>query len=153
MAATSGLTRRRGGGGAGGAAASSETSAFNNSESHAGSIGDIGSSGTTDLGTASNGHRVAYDPRDLGDSADRAKQPKLTMMEEVLLLGLKDQQVRLFSSLRGELLTDSSRAISRFGTTTYPTLSADASSWNLPCAAALPWRKAPRGATTVYMIA
>ncbi|RMZ85788.1 hypothetical protein DV737_g349, partial [Chaetothyriales sp. CBS 132003] len=39
-----------------------------------------------------NGHKIAYDPRDIGESAEKAKQPKLTLMEEVLLLGLKDKQ-------------------------------------------------------------
>ena len=29
----------------------------------------------------------------MNESAERSKQPKLTMMEEVLLLGLKDKQV------------------------------------------------------------
>lgn len=38
------------------------------------------------------GHIVAYDPRDMNESAERSKQPKLTLMEEVLLLGLKDKQ-------------------------------------------------------------
>ena len=41
-----------------------------------------------------NGHKIAYDPRDISESAERIKQPKLTLMEEVLLLGLKDKQVR-----------------------------------------------------------
>lgn len=40
-----------------------------------------------------NGHKIAYDPRDISESAERVKQPKLTLMEEVLLLGLKDKQV------------------------------------------------------------
>jgi hypothetical protein len=30
----------------------------------------------------------------MSESAERSKQPKLTMMEEVLLLGLKDKQAR-----------------------------------------------------------
>lgn len=41
-----------------------------------------------------NGHKIAFDPRDISESAERVKQPKLTLMEEVLLLGLKDKQVR-----------------------------------------------------------
>lgn len=40
-----------------------------------------------------NGHKIAYDPRDISESEERNKQPKLTLMEEVLLLGLKDKQV------------------------------------------------------------
>ena len=38
------------------------------------------------------GHRVAYDERDLETEEERL-MPKLTLMEEVLLLGLKDKQV------------------------------------------------------------
>lgn len=41
------------------------------------------------------GHRIAYDPRDLTDEAETTENPKLTLMEEVLLLGLKDKQVSL----------------------------------------------------------
>lgn len=37
-----------------------------------------------------NGSKVAYDPRDIDESKST---PKLTLMEEVLLLGLKDKQV------------------------------------------------------------
>ncbi|CAJ0826967.1 9008_t:CDS:2, partial [Entrophospora sp. SA101] len=37
------------------------------------------------------GVRVAVDPNDMPDELDK-KQPKLTLMEEVLLLGLKDKQ-------------------------------------------------------------
>ena len=40
-----------------------------------------------------NGHKIAFDPRDMQESEERNKQPKLTLMEEVLLLGLKDKQV------------------------------------------------------------
>ena len=48
----------------------------------------------TSYENSENGHKIAYDPRDISESAERSKQPKLTMMEEVLLLGLKDKQVR-----------------------------------------------------------
>ena len=41
-----------------------------------------------------NGHKIAFDPRDISEREERSKQPKLTLMEEVLLLGLKDKQVR-----------------------------------------------------------
>jgi hypothetical protein len=43
--------------------------------------------------TGENGHKIAFDPRDISESQERSKQPKLTLMEEVLLLGLKDKQV------------------------------------------------------------
>ena len=46
-------------------------------------------------------HRIAFDPRDMEEGQEREKFPKLTMMEEVLLLGLKDKQV---SNVAGYLL-------------------------------------------------
>lgn len=48
----------------------------------------------TAYSSGENGHKIAFDPRDISESAERNKQPKLTLMEEVLLLGLKDKQVR-----------------------------------------------------------
>ena len=44
------------------------------------------------------GNRVAFDPRDLEDDGAEEKRvggkvPRLTIMEEVLLLGIKDKQV------------------------------------------------------------
>lgn len=47
----------------------------------------------TSYENSENGHKIAYDPRDISESTERSKQPKLTLMEEVLLLGLKDKQV------------------------------------------------------------
>lgn len=43
--------------------------------------------------SSENGHRIAFDPRDISESAERSKQPKLTLMEEIILMGLKDKQV------------------------------------------------------------
>jgi Golgi phosphoprotein 3 len=43
--------------------------------------------------TSQGGHRIAYDPRDLQDEVETADHPRLTLMEECLLLGLKDKQV------------------------------------------------------------
>lgn len=45
------------------------------------------------------GSKIAYDPRDLSEHAGEearagGKMPRLTIMEEVLLLGIKDKQVR-----------------------------------------------------------
>lgn len=48
----------------------------------------------TSYENSENGHKIAFDPRDISESAERNKQPKLTLMEEVLLMGLKDKQVR-----------------------------------------------------------
>ncbi|KAL2117524.1 hypothetical protein VTJ04DRAFT_7184 [Mycothermus thermophilus] len=86
MATTSGLTRRRGAGGGGG---DSETGRTSNS--FAAGARDL-SGPETSYESGENGHRIAYDPRDISESAERSKQPKLTLMEEVLLLGLKDKQ-------------------------------------------------------------
>lgn len=49
----------------------------------------------TSYASGENGHKIAFDPRDISESEERSKQPKLTLMEEVLLLGLKDKQVRI----------------------------------------------------------
>ncbi|PWN50215.1 GPP34-domain-containing protein, partial [Violaceomyces palustris] len=38
------------------------------------------------------GHKIAYDPRDLNDETEIGENPRLTLMEEVLLMGLKDKQ-------------------------------------------------------------
>jgi Golgi phosphoprotein 3 len=57
-------------------------------------IAGVGSSST---GGAIEGRgKIAYDPRDFEDGGSEAsKMPRLTIMEEVLLLGLKDKQVRM----------------------------------------------------------
>ena len=85
---TSGLTRRRGGGGGGGSSAAG-------ANGNGADTSDNGkdSAPETSYEQGDNGHKIAYDPRDLSESAERSKQPKLTLMEEVLLLGLKDKQV------------------------------------------------------------
>ncbi|KAF2495200.1 GPP34-domain-containing protein [Lophium mytilinum] len=86
---TSGLTRRRGGAAAGGAGADSEDASRVSSpvprrnEDRA---------PETSYENSENGHKIAFDPRDISESAERNKQPKLTLMEEVLLMGLKDKQ-------------------------------------------------------------
>ncbi|VBB81824.1 Putative vacuolar protein sorting-associated protein 7 [Podospora comata] len=89
MSTTSGLTRRRGGppaaaGATGGASTPTEDSGRNSSGG--------GGGPETSYESGENGHRIAFDPRDISESAERSKQPKLTLMEEVLLLGLKDKQ-------------------------------------------------------------
>ena len=75
-----------------------------------------------------NGHKIAYDPRDLNESRERSKQPKLTLMEEVLLMGLKDKQVGASLAVAGSALMFVPRATCRSGTTTYHMLYGDASS-------------------------
>lgn len=92
---SSGLTRRRGGGGGGGNAENDEpgSSRVASPAPKAGPSRDKGAPETS-YESSENGHKIAFDPRDISESAERSKQPKLTLMEEVLLLGLKDKQVR-----------------------------------------------------------
>jgi hypothetical protein len=94
---SSGLTRRRGGGGGGGGGAGLDNDEGDSSRvaspaPKAGGSRDIGGPETS-YESGENGHKIAFDPRDINESAERSKQPKLTLMEEVLLLGLKDKQV------------------------------------------------------------
>ncbi|KAJ4320561.1 Vacuolar protein sorting-associated protein 74 [Neodidymelliopsis sp. IMI 364377] len=46
----------------------------------------------TSYENSENGHKIAFDPRDISENAERSKQPKLTLMEEIILMGLKDKQ-------------------------------------------------------------
>lgn len=90
MASSSGLTRRRGGAGV----------AANGDDDEGSRVSSPVPKKTDDrtpetaFESGANGHKIAYDPRDISESAERLKQPKLTLMEEVLLMGLKDKQVR-----------------------------------------------------------
>lgn len=93
MASQGGLTRRRGAGGA----ASSATPGEDDSSSRVSSPAPKpynDRSPETAYESGENGHKIAYDPRDISESEERSKQPKLTLMEDILLLGLKDKQVR-----------------------------------------------------------
>ena len=105
--ATSGLQRRRVAGvstaqdeDVGGTWSSSPTLSPGASGSNSNSASSLnGLTGSGHAGTAfEGGSKIAYDPRDLelDDTDVRAsggRMPKLTIMEEVLLLGLKDKQV------------------------------------------------------------
>ena len=100
MATTVGLTRRRGGGGTSSnglgedeneaSRGASPTPRSGPSESQRAEISYTG---------GENGHKIAFDPRDISESEERNKQPKLTLMEEVLLMGLKDKQVSTIKPL------------------------------------------------------
>lgn len=84
-----GLQRRRGGP----VRADSYDSTHSRSGSGVGAVREQHSgSGSVAIVDPSDGHRVAYDPRDLGDQLESSEHPRLTLMEEVLLLGLKDRQ-------------------------------------------------------------
>ncbi len=92
---SSGLTRRRGGGGgASGENEEGDPSRVASPVPKAGASRDTGGPETS-YESGENGHKIAFDPRDISESAERSKQPKLTLMEEVLLLGLKDKQVSI----------------------------------------------------------
>lgn len=139
MASAGGLTRRRGGGRVAGGD-DNDDSRVSSPVSRNGSALDHHLPDASF--TSENGHKIAFDPRDISESQERSKQPKLTLMEDVLLLGLKDKQVGL---LRGHLrldiwgvwrgVADSSRAIYLSGTKISPMLSGDASSLNSPSVA------------------
>jgi len=88
---SSGLTRRRGAGGGGTDSGDGGISSNGNGASSR-SARDSTSQPETSYESGENGHKIAFDPRDISESAERSKQPKLTLMEEVLLLGLKDAQ-------------------------------------------------------------
>lgn len=88
---SSGLTRRRG---AGPGTLSPSDREAGSAATRANSSNNVLDSGPeTSYENSENGHKIAFDPRDISESVERSKQPKLTMMEEVLLLGLKDKQV------------------------------------------------------------
>jgi Golgi phosphoprotein 3 len=84
---TGGLTRRRGGG-----------AGASNGDDEGGRIGSPAPRRPDDRApetayeNSENGHKIAFDPRDISESAERNKQPKLTLMEEVILMGIKDKQ-------------------------------------------------------------
>lgn len=82
-----GLQRRRVAGGA--------ADNGNDSPSHNGESSNTNSSNAARNGYE-DGRRVAYDPDDINNTEDELKQPKLTLMEEVLLMGIKDKQVSNF---------------------------------------------------------
>ncbi|EAQ83320.1 conserved hypothetical protein [Chaetomium globosum CBS 148.51] len=90
---TSGLTRRRGGaGGDGDTNGGSGIGSRTNSSANVRGNGATSAGPETNYESGENGHKIVFDPRDMSESAERSKQPKLTLMEEVLLLGLKDKQ-------------------------------------------------------------
>lgn len=92
MSSAGGLTRRRGGGG-GAATTGDDENEGSRSGTPAGPPKENGRASETSYTGGENGHKIAFDPRDLADNEERSKQPKLTLMEEVLLMGLKDKQV------------------------------------------------------------
>lgn len=90
MASSSGLTRRRGGAGA---AANNVDDEVNRVSSPVPKQRNDDRTPETSYEDSANGHKIAFDPRDISENSERNKQPKLTLMEEVILMGLKDKQV------------------------------------------------------------
>ncbi|KAK5679638.1 Vacuolar protein sorting-associated protein 74, partial [Elasticomyces elasticus] len=88
-ASGSGLTRRRG---AAGATGDNENGESSRVASPAPRKNEDTRSPDTAYESGANGHKIAFDPRDISENEERSKQPKLTLMEEVLLMGLKDKQ-------------------------------------------------------------
>jgi len=68
----------------------SSTSGSNSAS--AGGAGPGSSNGSSAMASSGSksGHKIAYDPRDLETNSDEHEMPKLTLMEEVLLVGLKE---------------------------------------------------------------
>jgi len=100
MASSGGLSRRRVGGGATSSNDDDDDGAQRGSHSVLGSKSDTSTSANHHhAGSAfQGGSKIAFDPRDLQQDASEearigGKMPRLTIMEEVLLLGIKDKQV------------------------------------------------------------
>jgi len=153
MSSSSGLTRRRGAAAGGGPSGEDGENGGATKASPSANARD--SAPETSYEQGENGHKIAFDPRDMSESAERSKQPKLTLMEEVLLLGLKDKQViatpaalPVVTGTREAGRTDrepaAPRATSPSGTTTSRTPCAGASSSSWPSAAASACRRMPR---------
>lgn len=107
MASAGGLTRRRGAGGGGGASASTAEDGEDASRVSSPAPKPYNDRAPeTSYTGGENGHKIAFDPRDISESEERSKQPKLTLMEEVLLMGLKDKQVSLAFLIRLRFETD-----------------------------------------------
>ena len=90
MASSGGLSRRRVGGG--GISTEDDAAAGRSGSPARGASSER--QPETSYTSSENGHKIAFDPRDISESRERSKQPKLTLMEETLLMGLKDKQVR-----------------------------------------------------------
>ena len=95
MSSSAGLTRRRGGGGGGLAETDEADNSRVSSPTPKAGPSSESRAPETSYASSENGHKIAFDPRDISESEERNKQPKLTLMEEVLLMGLKDKQVRM----------------------------------------------------------
>lgn len=89
MSSSSGLQRRRGVHTTG---VDDDTGEGGVHEKRVSAIEKVSGSGSISTYDSKRGHRLAYDPRDLADENEEQTYPRITLMEEVLLLGLKDTQ-------------------------------------------------------------
>lgn len=101
MSSAGGLQRRRVGGGGGGGSSSYNDEDDTNGHTRTRSRGNTPPSVQHAGSAFEGGSKIAFDPRDLQlDATEEAriggKMPRLTIMEEVLLLGIKDKQVGFF---------------------------------------------------------
>jgi Golgi phosphoprotein 3 len=111
MSTSGGLSRRRVGANGGASSSYDDDDGSKLSPTNSGSGGGGGSRSNTPApappqhahaGSAfEGGNKIAFDPRDLQQDASEeartgGKLPRLTIMEEVLLLGIKDKQVTPF---------------------------------------------------------
>ena len=122
MASQGGLTRRRGAGGGAPANGDEEPSSRVTSPGPRPANSYTDRTPETAYESGENGHKIAYDPRDISENAERTKQPKLTLMEEILLLGLKDKQVSADIAPQAHMLTICARDTYLSGMTIYHTL-------------------------------
>lgn len=104
--ASTGLSRRRVPGNASSSAASDNGNSHTKSNGHSTSPTTV----TSHAGSAfEGGSKIAFDPRDLEqeneDERHGGKVPRLTLLEEVLLLGIKDKQVCASNSSSPHLRT------------------------------------------------
>jgi golgi phosphoprotein 3 len=94
---SSGLQRRRVAGGDSSLSPTTSRPDLSNHNSFAGRTEpatlSYSTEGINSIEQQTSDHRIAFDPRDMEEGEERLKFPKLTLMEEVLLLGLKDKQV------------------------------------------------------------
>ena len=130
---SSGLQRRRVGGGGGDTSVPHSSSRIEPSSNHNSFSGRSSPAmlsphieGINSIEQQSSDHRIAFDPRDMEEGEERQKFPKLTMMEEVLLLGLKDKQVPAISNQIDQ------RDIFHFGMIISRIPCGDAFYWNWP---------------------
>jgi hypothetical protein len=127
MSETSGLSRRRVNTGPASTTSSEPSSSF---PSHAGSA-------------FAGGNKIAFDPRDIKRDEEESKAggkiPRLTLMEEVLLLGFERPSGKFYLSNFGHLTRLECRVTCHSGMTTSPTRCVAVFSSNSPSGGASPF--------------